>query len=74
VAVCTVHGFLVTLLKVFVEMLPVPLQYYLIFFFRKDHILFTVASALMMNLLFEICSPVDILLISKELKHWETNF
>jgi len=27
-----------------------------------------------MSVLFEICLPIGILLITKELKHWETDF
>jgi hypothetical protein len=38
------------------------------------HVVFTLASSLTGSLFVEICSPVDTVLISKELKHWETDF
>lgn len=42
------------------------------FFFRPDHAVLALLAVLTMILLFEICLPVGILLIPKELKHWET--
>jgi hypothetical protein len=39
----------------------------------QEHIIFAFPS-LRKNLLFRICSSIDILLISKQLKHFETNF
>jgi hypothetical protein len=42
-------------------------------FLLKEHIMFTVVPSLM-KCLFEICPPVSVLLIWKELKHLEANF
>jgi hypothetical protein len=40
----------------------------------QEHIIFALTSSLRRNMLFRICSPLDTLLISKELKHPETKF
>jgi hypothetical protein len=56
-----------SLKKVFVQMFP-------FIFFRPDHAVLALLAVLTMSLLFEICLPVGILLIPKELKHWETGF
>jgi len=42
-------------------------------FLLKEHIMFTVVPSLM-KCLFEICPPVSVLLIWKELKNLEANF
>jgi hypothetical protein len=40
------------------ELLVISLQYHLVFVL-KEHMIFAVISSLTMNLLYEICSPVN---------------
>jgi hypothetical protein len=54
------------------ERLPLPFQDHLKFLL-KEHLMFSVAAAVTRNLI-KICSAVDSLLMSEELKHQEAIF
>ena len=58
--------------RFFVEMLLITLQYYLMFLLKQY---VTIALAYLTgNLFFKICSPVEVMSISKKIKQWETVF
>jgi len=67
----THHFPVVTILKIIVEMLLTTLQYHIMFLFKQ---VFAIALSLTRKVLFEICSPVNGLLILKEMKHQKTVF
>jgi hypothetical protein len=45
-------------MEIFMELLVISIQYHLVFVL-KEHMIFAVISSLTMNLLYEICSPVN---------------
>jgi len=59
-------------LNIFVEVLRGGLLHYLIFHLQ-EHVVIAIVSPLARNI-FEICSQFFILLISKEMEHWKTDF
>jgi len=62
----------VTILKIFLNM-PLNTFHYHIMFLLKEHtFIVTLSSSTIRNLFFEVYSAVHILLIWKEMKHWET--
>jgi len=63
----------ITVLKTFLDMLLNALQYHPMFLL-KEHDVFAFASCPSQNRLLGISRPVDVLLISKALKHQETEF
>jgi hypothetical protein len=63
----------ITILIFFVGMLLNSHLYYLMLLL-KEQVVFVLTYSLARNLLFEICSPVHILLILKEMKYDEIYF
>jgi hypothetical protein len=63
----------ITMLKIFVKLQLIMLQYY-VMFHLKECIIFAVAVSLTGNLSCKIGSQVNVMLILKEIKQWQTVF
>ena len=60
------------MLQIFWNMLLNTFHYHIMFLLKEHTFIITLLSSIIRNLFFEVYSPFYILLISKEMKCWET--